>query len=117
MPQGYYTALERTWFFDHCSDAHLKVWEANVAVHKRGIELVRPGAKCSEIAQELNEMFAQFGLLKYRTFGYGHSFGVLSHYYGREAGESCSNNSLFDDRRYSLCVRFFMIPYNVCNTS
>lgn len=21
-----------------------------------------------------------------RTFGYGHSFGVLSHYYGREAG-------------------------------
>ncbi|MDZ7829845.1 MAG: hypothetical protein U5K33_10290 [Halofilum sp. (in: g-proteobacteria)] len=23
---------------------------------------------------------------KYRTFGYGHSFGVLSHYYGREAG-------------------------------
>jgi creatinase len=25
-------------------------------------------------------------LLQYRTFGYGHSFGVLSHYYGREAG-------------------------------
>ena len=25
-------------------------------------------------------------LLKYRSFGYGHSFGVLSHYYGREAG-------------------------------
>ena len=24
--------------------------------------------------------------LKYRSFGYGHSFGVLSHYYGREAG-------------------------------
>ncbi|XP_042239802.1 creatinase-like [Homarus americanus] len=83
--QGYYSSLERTWFLDHCSDAHLKVWEANVAVHKRGIELIRPGAKCSEIAQELNEMFAQFGLLKYRMFGYGHSFGILSHYYGREA--------------------------------
>ena len=25
-------------------------------------------------------------MLKYSTFGYGHSFGVLSHYYGREAG-------------------------------
>ena len=25
-------------------------------------------------------------LLQYRTFGYGHSFGTLSHYYGREAG-------------------------------
>ncbi|KAK8378791.1 hypothetical protein O3P69_009485 [Scylla paramamosain] len=86
MPQGYYTALERTFFLDHCSDAHLKVWEGNVAVHKRGLELIRPGAKCSEIAQELNELYAQLGLLKYRMFGYGHSFGVLCHYYGREAG-------------------------------
>ena len=24
--------------------------------------------------------------LQYRSFGYGHSFGLLSHYYGREAG-------------------------------
>lgn len=86
MPHGYYTALERTLFLDHCSDAHLKVWEGNVAVHKRGLELIRPGVKCSEIAQELNELFAQLGLLKYRMFGYGHSFGVLSYYYGREAG-------------------------------
>lgn len=80
--------LERTCFLDHCSDAHLKVWEGNVAVHKRGMELIRPGIKCSEIAQELNELYAQLGLLKYRTFGYGHSFGVMSHHYGREAGKS-----------------------------
>ena len=30
--------------------------------------------------------FAELGYLQYRTFGYGHSFGVLSHFYGREAG-------------------------------
>ena len=36
--------------------------------------------------KELNELFAELGYLKYRTFGYGHSFGVLSHFYGREAG-------------------------------
>ena len=24
--------------------------------------------------------------MQFRSFGYGHSFGVLSHYYGREAG-------------------------------
>ena len=35
---------------------------------------------------ELNEIYASHGLLANRTFGYGHSFGVLSHYYGREAG-------------------------------
>ena len=39
-----------------------------------------------DIANELNEIFRSHGLLENRTFGYGHSFGVLSHYYGREAG-------------------------------
>ena len=45
-----------------------------------------PGAKCSDIAKELNEMYAAENLLQYRSFGYGHSFGGLGHYYGREAG-------------------------------
>jgi creatinase len=34
----------------------------------------------------LNEIYRAHGVLDRRTFGYGHSFGVLSHYYGREAG-------------------------------
>jgi creatinase len=84
MISGYYTALERTLFVGEADDASLKVWEANVKVHKRGIELIKPGAKCSEITAELNDLFAELGYLEYRTFGYGHSFGVLSHYYGRE---------------------------------
>ena len=41
--------------------------------------------RCSEIAAELNDLFSSMGLLRFRSFGYGHSFGVLSHYYGREA--------------------------------
>jgi len=84
--QGYYNALERTFFFDHVDDASLRYWEANCAVHKRGLELIKPGIKCSEIADELNEMLLSYGLLHLRTFGYGHSFGVISHYYGREPG-------------------------------
>lgn len=55
-------------------------------MHRRGLELIKPGTRCSDIAKELNELYLEHGLLKYRTFGYGHSFGVLSHYYGREAG-------------------------------
>jgi creatinase len=55
-------------------------------VHDEGKKLLKPGAKCSDIARELNKIFAEHDLLQYRTFGYGHSFGVLSHYYGREAG-------------------------------
>ncbi len=83
---GYCTALERTLFCDHVDDASLAVWERNLAVHRRGLELIRPGARCNEIAAELNEMYRGWGMLKYRSFGYGHSFGVLCHYYGREAG-------------------------------
>ena len=86
MIGGYYTALERTLFFDNVSDRHLEIWEANVEVHLRGLELIRPGARCCDIAEELNEIFIKHDLLQYRTFGYGHSFGSLSHYYGREAG-------------------------------
>ena len=84
MISGYYTALERTLFVEEADDDSLRAWEANVKVHKRGIELIKPGAKCSEITIELNELFAELGYLQYRTFGYGHSFGILSHYYGRE---------------------------------
>ena len=86
MISGYYTALERTLFFDHADDSSLKAWEANVKVHKRGLELIKPGKKCSDICHELNELFAELGYLQYRTFGYGHSFGMLSHFYGRESG-------------------------------
>lgn len=86
MIAGYYTALERTLFLDHCSPDHLRLWEVNVAVHERGLELIKPGARCCDIAAELNEIYREHDLLQYRTFGYGHSFGVLSHYYGREAG-------------------------------
>ena len=83
---GYYTALERTLFCDNVDAVSLDIWQKNVAVHERGLELMKPGARCMDIAIELNEMYREWDLLKYRSFGYGHSFGVLSHYYGREAG-------------------------------
>jgi len=86
MISGYYTALERTLFLNNVDDASLKAWEANIKVHKRGLELIKSGLKCSEICHELNDIFAQLGYLQYRTFGYGHSFGILSHFYGRETG-------------------------------
>ena len=86
MISGYYTALERTLFLESIDDASLKAWEANVKVHKRGLELIKPGVKCSEVCEELNDLFAELGYIEYRTFGYGHSFGMLSHFYGREAG-------------------------------
>lgn len=86
MVAGYYVALERTLFARQVADAHLKLWEINCQVHDEGRKLLVPGAKCSDIAKALNDIYARRDLLQYRTFGYGHSFGVLCHYYGREAG-------------------------------
>jgi len=86
MISGYYQALERTLFLDHCDDEHLRLWRINCEVHRRGLDLIGPEMKCSAIASELNEIYREHDLLQYRTFGYGHSFGTLSHYYGREAG-------------------------------
>ncbi len=86
MIAGYYTALERTLFFDSATDKQLQLWQLNCEVHRRGLELIKPGARCCDIAEELNEIYLKHDLLQYRTFGYGHSFGTLCHYYGREAG-------------------------------
>ncbi|MCW8841799.1 MAG: aminopeptidase P family protein [Rhodobacteraceae bacterium] len=86
MISGYYTALERTMFAGEVDAESLRIWEANVGAHELGISLLQPGASCAEVTHKINAFFEERDLLQYRTFGYGHSFGVLSHYYGREAG-------------------------------
>lgn len=86
MVAGYYVALERTLFAGSVDDESRRLWEINCEVHDRGKELLVEGARCCDIAKELNELYASYNLLQYRSFGYGHSFGVLCHYYGREAG-------------------------------
>lgn len=84
MISGYYTALERTMFVREVDPASLKIWEANIATHEYGMSLLKPGISCADVTTKINDFLGD--LLEYRTFGYGHSFGVLSHYYGREAG-------------------------------
>ena len=86
MISGYYTALERTMFVGEVDPASLRIWEANIAAHEYGMSLLKPGASCADVTNKINDFFEERQLLQYRTFGYGHSFGVLSHYYGREAG-------------------------------
>jgi len=86
MISGYYTALERTLFVGEIDPESLKIWRANVAAHELGISLLKPGVSCAGVTHRINDFFAERDLLQYRSFGYGHSFGVLSHYYGREAG-------------------------------
>ncbi len=64
----------------------LRLWRVNVGAHELGLSLIRPGISCATVCAERNRFLADAGLLGRRTFGYGHSFGLLGHYYGREAG-------------------------------
>ena len=73
-------------FVGEVDGASLALWQANIGAHELGMSLIKPGASCAEITEGVNRFFAERDLLQYRSFGYGHSFGVLSHYYGREAG-------------------------------
>ncbi|MDQ7071381.1 MAG: aminopeptidase P family protein [Rhodobacterales bacterium] len=86
MISGYYTALERTLWLGQPGKRSLEIWQANVEAHELGLSIIKEGAVCSDICAEINDFFASRDLLQYRSFGYGHSFGILSHYYGREAG-------------------------------
>ena len=85
MISGYYTALERTMFLGEPDQESLRIWKANIATHEYGMSLLKPGVTCGTVTRKINDFLEERDLLQYRTFGYGHSFGILSHYYGREA--------------------------------
>ncbi len=83
---GCCTALECKLFCEHASNSHINLWVKNCDFHRARAQLIKPRKTCSEIAGELNDMYCKWDLLKYRSFEYGHSFGVLSHSYSRETG-------------------------------
>lgn len=86
MMSGHYTAMERTMFLGEPDKPTLEIWKRNVEAYELGLELVKPGAVAGDVAAELNRFFEKHDLLQYAPIGYGHSFGVMSPYYGREAG-------------------------------
>lgn len=83
---GYGAALGRTMFYGQPDEASLAIWEKNVALHRRAIGLIRPAARCNEIAAELNELCRGWGLLKRRSLDYGQSAGATGQDAGRESG-------------------------------
>ncbi len=85
-------ALERTLFLGEVDPASLKIWQANIEEHELGMGLLEPDIRSSQVTGRINQFFAEQDLLQYFSFGYGHSFGVVLHYYGCEAGfELCED--------------------------
>lgn len=85
MMSGHYTAMERTMTLGQPDQRTLDLWKLNVEAYELGLELIKPGAVAQDVAATINRFFEGHDLLKYAPIGYGHSFGVMSPYYGREA--------------------------------
>lgn len=86
MISDYYTALERKLFVDTVGAMSLTTWQCKGDAHEYGISLLKPGVSCADVTEKINAFYEERNRLQYNTFGYGHSFGVLSHYCGRESG-------------------------------
>ncbi|MGB8814522.1 MAG: aminopeptidase P family protein [Paracoccaceae bacterium] len=79
---GYSSTLQRTLFCEQADNASLAIWQKNLAVHRRALDLVRPGVLCSDIARELSDLDRQCDLLKYRSGRYGQTVGLQSNSLG-----------------------------------
>jgi creatinase len=88
MIAGYYHLLERSIFVGTMPDEVRRPFEACSQAHEAGIAAVKPGVRCNEIDNHVNPIFEAAGYLDDRTFGTGHSFGIMGQWYGRdEIGE------------------------------
>ncbi len=88
MIVGYYHLLERSVYFGNVPDEVQKPLETQIAAHHAGIRALRPGLRFNQIDEVINPIFEEAGYLQDRTFGTGHSFGIMSRWYGRdEIGE------------------------------
>ena len=64
----------------------LAVFKTNVEAHHAGLRTLRAGIKCSDVDKVVNPIYREAGLLEGRSFGTGHSVGIMSIWYGREEG-------------------------------
>ncbi|MEE1567951.1 MAG: Xaa-Pro peptidase family protein [Arenicellales bacterium] len=88
MIAGYYHLLERSVFFGELPDTVRKPLEVQIAAHHAGIKMLRPGVRFNQIDDVIDPILESSGYLSDRTFGSGHSFGIMSRWYGRdEIGE------------------------------
>lgn len=80
---GYCTALGRTMFLREVDAASLGIWEASLAAHEYGINLLKPGVSCAEVTAGIDGFLGGRHLLPYRS---GHPLGMAGLCRHDEAG-------------------------------
>jgi Xaa-Pro aminopeptidase len=75
---GYMCSLERTVVFGRPSDKQREAYEAMLEAREKGIEMLKPGIKCSEIYWAAKDILNKSGYGKYIRHTLGHSHGILN---------------------------------------
>ncbi|MFQ5873911.1 MAG: M24 family metallopeptidase, partial [Dehalococcoidia bacterium] len=83
---GYMGTLERTMMFGRMTDEIRRPFEAAAEAHEAGIAAVKPGIRCGDVDRVTNGVLEKAGYLEYKTFGSGHSYGLMGPFWGREEG-------------------------------
>ena len=95
---GYYISNERTIFVGPVSDDMRKPFEATMEAHEWMLQAIKPGVKCSDVANGVSNVLDQRGGYgRYQRHGPGHDVGILGFFWGR--GEMAS---IRDDNHTSL---------------
>ncbi len=81
---GYYVSPERTLSVGPLRDDARKPFETVVEAHARGLEAVKPGTKCGDVARRCIEVLKREGYDQYQLHGPGHSCGIMGAFWGRE---------------------------------
>jgi creatinase len=83
---GYYHVLERSLYWGHIPDEAIESFKVNVRAHHAGLKALKAGVKCSDIDKAINPVYEEADLVDGRSFGSGHSLGIMSIWFGREEG-------------------------------
>ena len=85
---GYYHVLERSMYWGTIPEEAMHYFKINVKAHHEGLKALKAGRKCSEIDQYVNAVYEDAGIdwRSCRSFGTGHSLGIMTYWFGREDG-------------------------------
>lgn len=85
---GYYHVLERSMYWGHIPDEALGYFKTNIRAHYAGLKALKAGVLCSDIDRHVNAVYEEAGIdwRRLRSFGTGHSVGIMTFWFGREEG-------------------------------
>ena len=75
-------------YWGHIPDEALEIFKINVRAHYAGLKVLKAGIKCSDVDQHVNAVYeeADIDWRTARSFGTGHSLGIMTYWFGREEG-------------------------------